>query len=115
MDAVEDVGGDVHPGHEVELLKDHRAMRLPGAGLSALQRQHIAPLDPDLTRGRIQKPVHHPQEGGLPCTRATDDAHEGRAVHAEADVVDGGFLAERPRHALHIQHRVPLRFDLGRS
>ena len=108
---MQNVRGHIHTGHKIELLKDHGALRLPCARLAAPQRQYIATIDNDLTRGGIDLPVHHAQEGGFACAGTTDDPHEGGALNAEADVVDGGFLAEHPRHALNFKHRQP--FFLG--
>ncbi len=57
---------------------------LPGAGLGALQGQHVAAVDQDLARSGVQKTVHHAQEGGFPGARTADDADEGRAVDRES-------------------------------
>jgi hypothetical protein len=104
QDAVQDVRGDVHPRDKVELLEDHRTVRLPDAGLCPLQGKDVAAVHDDLARGGVDQPVHQAQEGGLAGAGAADDADEGGAVDGKADVVDGGLLAEHPRHRPHFQH-----------
>ena len=41
QDAVQNVRRHIHPGHEVELLKDHRTLCLPATGLSPLQGKDV--------------------------------------------------------------------------
>ena len=107
QDAVQDVRGHVHPGHEVELLEDHRALRLPGAGLGALQRQDVAAVDQDLARGGVDQPVHHAQEGGFPRAGPADDADHHGPVEGERHRVDGRVGAERFRQLPDFEHGSP--------
>ena len=106
---MQNVQGHIHTGHKIELLKDHGALRLPCARLAAPQRQYIATIDKDLTRGGIDLPVHHAQEGGLPRFRPSDDADKGRALDAKAGTINRGFLTEHPGHRFYFQHGITLR------
>jgi len=102
--AVQDVGDDVHPRHEVDLLEDHRALRLPAQLVPAGQRADILALEVDPALARVGQPVEHPQEGGLARARASDDAHHCRPLEGEGRGMHGGLGAETLGQSLDPQH-----------
>ena len=108
QDAVQHVRGHIHAWHQIELLKDHRALALPCPCLGTLQRQHVATIHQDLARRGIREPVHHAQKGRLARTRAANDTHKGRPVDGEAGAVHCGLGAEHPRNRLNFQHETTL-------
>ena len=111
--AVHHVRRHIHPGHEVELLEDHRALALPGAHLGPFQGQNVAAFKFQRARGGIGQTVHHAQECRFARTRAANDADEGRFFDLERGVVHGGLLAEHAGDILDGQQWGNLRPDGG--
>ena len=105
--AVQNVGHHIHARHQVELLKDHCAVRLPGAFLTAFQLRYIAAFEQNLTLSRIRQPVDHPQQGRLARTRTPDDANHARLVHIQRCRIHGRILAKALGQFLDPQHVPP--------
>ena len=108
--AVQHVGHHVHAWHQVELLKDHRALRLPGAFLGALQRQHVPAFEHQAPVRGIRQPVHHPQQRRLARAGPTDNAQHDGPVEFERRPVNGQVGTEPFGQALKNQHQDPLLF-----
>ena len=55
---------------------------------------HVLPVDLDPARGRRLEAREHPQQRRLAAARAAEQAEELALVDVEADIVDGGEVAE---------------------
>ena len=80
-----DVLVDGQVGVEGVVLEDHRQVAVAG-------RQVVDPVaaDDHVPAGDVLEPHDHPQQGGLPAPRRTDEDQELSVLDVDAHVVDGG-------------------------
>jgi hypothetical protein len=91
---VQHVRHHIEPWHEVELLEDHRALRLPAAVRRALQRGDVRALEQHAAPRGIGQAVDHAQEGGLARPRPADHSDHHGTVHGQRHAVHGAVGAE---------------------
>ena len=56
------VGQHIQSQHKIELLEDHRGIGAPAVQPSAAELGDVAAVEYHATGGRLDQPVHHPQQ-----------------------------------------------------
>ena len=102
--AMQDVGDHIHTWHQIELLKDHRAFRLPCAFVFTLQGGDFAALKADRALRGIAQTVDHPQQGGFTCAGTSDDAQHAGFVDIKRRGFYSRFVAESLGQFIDAQH-----------
>src|SRR3954452_19689043 len=100
----QDVGENIEPADQIELLKDHRRARPPLPQLLAAQRRDVEAVEQDAALRRGGETVDGPQQGRLAGAGPSDHADEAAGRDLKRGVVHRGFHAEATRQTFNHQH-----------
>src|SRR5439155_2049332 len=96
-----DVLGDGSVRQQADALDD---VADPAAELDRVLLQDVAPVEPDLARGRLDEAIDHPHRGRLAASRRSDQHHRLPLRDLEGEVADR--RGARPREPLrHVPER----------
>ena len=86
---VADVLGNRHHREKRQMLEHHVHRALVRRRI-----KHRATLDPNVTRGGVEKPRDHPHDCCFAAARRPEDGEETAGRHREGDVINSGGIAE---------------------
>ena len=96
---IRDIGQDIQPVDQVELLEDHRAVAAPASeGLATQAGDFVAPKR-NRPLGGVDEAVDQPEHRGFAGAGASDHTDKLPGLNLERDIVDGTRFVKELRNS----------------